>query len=126
MIVKYWNEGKWCYRDGIEKVTKSGIFTGDYLEQLYNENLEKSKIQMPLDFSEGINKINKVFMQLSEIIKEYASFSHSECVLRECDVNSDLNIFALVLDKKDENTLLITCSEVYLMNDKGQTIERLV
>ena len=55
---------------------------------------------------------------------------HCENLVFDYDKNCDMPIYAVLLyvedSKEFDSILLLTDQETYLMNDKGQTIERLV
>lgn len=93
------------------------------IEEDYCEYFDGKKLP------ENTSKINKIFsMVTKEIIDELGTNVHCENLI--FDYESNYPIYAILLyiedSKEFDNILLLTDQTTYLLNEKGQTIERLV
>jgi len=145
MIVKYLNDGVWGYIDNVRQVGNKEIDVEELIKQ-HDDEVSKGKRQDVcsfIDFTEEIPtvenerlpddiiKVNKVFIMATEgLVEEIKEDGyHAENLLDSTLVenNCPANTILLYLnDHKEYETLVfITNQKTYLMNDKGQTIERL-
>jgi hypothetical protein len=145
MIVKYKTGSAWGYIDNVRQAANVDFSTEDYIKQ-YNEEVEagaRQDVASYIDFSDGkvdpegkipadIAMTNKAFLVATENIKERMDGKnyHSENLLDTELIANDVPAAVVLLhieDCKDyDAVVLVTNQTVYLMNDKGQTIERLV
>lgn len=154
MIVKYYKDGVWGYIDNVRQVANKLIDHEELIKQ-YDEEVKEGKrddvasyvnletgtclasapytpeetlIKLPDD----IVAVNKVFMMTTEGLPEELreEVCHAENLLDANLLVENLpaNVILLYLnDHKEFDTIvLVTNQKCYLMNDKGQTIERLV
>jgi hypothetical protein len=132
MIVKYLDDGVWSYIDNVRQVTNQYIDC---------EELIKRYDEMPCDAGtidgvcymngekllEDICISNKVFHMATAELGDIGD-SHAENLINGKEYMLPAYVILLYLnDYKEYDTLvLITNQRCFLMNDKGQTIERLV
>jgi hypothetical protein len=146
MIVKYYKDGVWGYIDNVRQVGNKPIGHEALIKQ-YDEEVKEGKRddvasymdfggdlapspreELPLD----VAKVNKTFLMITEGLPEEIKDEgyHAENLLDAYLLaeNLPVNIILLYLNdhKEYDNLVLITNQKCYLMNDKGQTIERLV
>jgi SepF-like predicted cell division protein (DUF552 family) len=136
MIVKYKADGMWNYIDEIAHTKESGLYFPDYLIEQYEKNVKEMNvpdIASAEGCSEEITKVNKAWLQACNMINADTSEIEYEAntenlVTEECvKNNTPIGIVLIKLrGQKGYSKILVTSQEVYLMNDKGQTIERLV
>jgi hypothetical protein len=132
MIVKYKSNGMWNYIDEVSHAKESGLYFPDFLISRYNEKVTTG--QEPNVMEEGWSvetvKINKCFLEATEALEEtFAYGANTENLITEDCVTNGLPIGIILIKLRGQDAFsktLVTCQEVYLMNDKGQTIERLV
>ena len=126
------NETVWGYISNISQTAVKEIDPDTYVE-LYDK-LPKIE-EDPCEYMDGkklpenIAKVNKIFsMVTKEIVNELGTNIHCENLI--FDYESNYPIYAILLyiedSKEFENILLLTDQTTYLLNEKGQTIERLV
>ena len=126
------NETVWGYISNISQTAVKEIDPDTYVE-LYDKipKIEED----PCEYTDGkklpenIAKVNKIFsMVTQEIVNELGTNVHCENLI--FDYESNYPIYAILLyiedSKEFENILLLTDQTTYLLNEKGQTIERLV
>ena len=127
----YRNQDVWGYIGNVSQVAVKEIEPEVYLKMYENlphveddccEYVEGKKL--PKEIAE----INKIFTIATNEIKEELGATHCENLV--FDYDQQMPIYAVLLyiedSKEFENILLLTDQTTYLMNDKGQTIERLV
>lgn len=137
MIVKYLSNGVWGYIDNVRQVASQDIDCDELLKRY-------DAMPVPLEgdsasymngerLPEEICISNKVFTMATidtDGIFKSASFgnSHSENLIDGTNYMLPASIVVLYLnDHKEYDTVVfVTNQKCYLMNDKGQTIERLV
>lgn len=126
------NETVWGYISNISQTAVKEIDPDTYVE-LYDK-LPKIE-EDPCEYFDGKKlpentiKVNKIFsMVTKEIVNELGTNVHCENLI--FDYESNYPIYAILLyiedSKEFENILLLTDQTTYLLNEKGQTIERLV
>ena len=137
MILKYLKDGVWGYIDNIRQVATDDINVGELLRQ-YNERPNEGDTascmngeKLPADIAAS----NKVFTMAYEGCgkifdkSEYGN-CHTENLLDGEMVlkNYPASVILLYLNdhKEYDTVILVTNQKAFLMNDKGQTIERLV
>lgn len=128
----YRNQEIWGYIGNVSQVSIKEIDTEVYLKMYEEipikddscEYIEGKKI------SKEISDINKIFTLVTNEILEDLGITHCENLVFDYKKENQLPIYAILLyiedSKEFENILLLTDQTTYLMNDKGQTIERLV
>ena len=142
MIVKYWKDGVWGYIDNIRQVTSQPINCDELVEKYNNSpeyrdncnpgNGEKDVAsytcgeKLPAD----VAYTNKVFIMATNNQEGWGNKVHSENLI---DYETAINgtyaaIILLYVEEHSEydSIVLVTNQKCFLMNDKGQTIERLV
>jgi hypothetical protein len=140
MIVKYLKGGSWVYIDGVQCVENSAILPLELAEQFDNEVKEGKRIDLT-SHTESMDSYAYEKLKNEEIERKAFTIAREKC---ECDEVEAENNISADLVKKDFVTcvvlihmnkhdsaepvtlMLATNQNVYLMNDKGQTIERLV
>lgn len=128
----YRNQDVWGYIGNVSQVAVKEIEPEVYLKMY--EDLPQIEEQDCCEYVEGkklpkeIAEINKIFTIVTNEIKEELGATHCENLV--FDYDQQMPIYAVLLyiedSKEFENILLLTDQATYLMNDKGQTIERLV
>lgn len=131
MIVKYQNDEVWGYIDDVRQAACKQINCDKLIEE-YDKTLllaanDPAEYINGKRLDENVIKSNKVFTAAWDSIAEDSGNRHAENIL-----NSDMMDFPSVTIliyledcKEYDSVLLITNQKAYLMNDKGQTIERL-
>jgi len=132
MIVKYKSNGMWNYIDEVSHTKESGLYFPGFLIGKYNEEVaaEQRVDILDEDWSIETKKINRCFLKASEMLDErFTPCANTENLITEDCITNELPIGIILIKLRGQDAFskaLITCQEVYLMNDKGQTIERLV
>jgi len=135
MIVKYKSDGMWNYIDNVGQAKESGLYFPDFLINQY----EKAVIQGDTEdisgkeFGEEIQKVNKAWMQACNIVDASGSQmeygANTENLITEECVKNNTPIGIVLIKCRGGygySKVLVTSQDVYLMNDEGKTIERLV
>jgi len=134
MIVKYSINGVWGYVGDVKRTISKNF---DYAEMLkkYEEYFPNKGQDSPAyhrygDFhDENILAANKIFIATwREINKDkYAHYAENLLDFKDEFKRTDICSIMLFFDnnKEDKTLLLISNQQIYLMDDKGQTIERL-
>lgn len=127
----YRNETVWGYISNISQVAIKEVDTEVYLKMYDDVHIEND----PCEYMDGkklpqnIVEVNKIFTVVTNEIKEELG-TNVHCENLIFDYDCKMPIYAILLyiedSKEFDNILLLTDQETYLMNDKGQTIERLV
>jgi hypothetical protein len=141
MIVKYRKDDAWGYIDNVRQAANKDIEIDELVKQYDQEvkNGEREDIASYTPHEPGcgcsplpkeIAISNKVFLMVTESLADEGINRHSENLLSEVGIKDNLPACAILLYIEDckefDAMLLITNQQAYLMNDKGQTIERLV
>lgn len=140
MIVKYLNGDVWAYIDNVRQVASRDINTEELIKKYDEEvgvpgDLLQRKDIASENVPDGPDKervimSNKAFTIASENLEDVRGNTHTVNLLEPSLICSNLpagTILLFVEDHKEFDTaVLITNQKCYLMNDKGQTIERLV
>ncbi len=145
MIVKYLDDGVWGYIDNVRQVASRDIDCAELIEEYDNcadykdvNHAGEKDIASYLDGEKNPDDIaasNKVFMMATNALDSLfddSSFGncHSQNLIdgaRALDNYPAVEIVLYLNDHKEYDTLiLVTNQRCFLMNDKGQTIERLV
>jgi hypothetical protein len=143
MIVKYFSkypdaksngEGCWGYIDNVRQTVSKDIDVDKAVEK-YNEEVFESPELDYASYMDGVKlpddiiKVNKVFSVAVDGL-DIRGNSHTENLLDTNRIMEGYHAAVVLLyveDCKEYDTIiLVTNQTVYLMNDKGQTIERLV
>jgi len=145
MIVKYLNNGVWGYADNVRQVASQDIDCSELIKEFNNCDdykddtyVGEKNIAVYMNgekLPDDIAAANKVFtIATNDLSSVFANSSYGNCHsenlidgARALD-NYPASIVVLYLnDHREYDTLvLVTNQECFLMNDKGQTIERLV
>lgn len=138
MIVKYLSNGVWGYIDNVRQVASQNIDCDELLAR-YNampqpkDELDNTCYMDGEKLPEEVCISNKVFTMATidtNGVFESANFgnSHIENLIDGSNHMLPASIIILYLnDHKEYDTVLfVTNQKCFLMNDKGQTIERLV
>ena len=133
MILKYQDNGAWCYIDKIDK-SEAKYISEDEAIRKYDEWYKSLPCECgakdPAEYMNGVRlpdeivKSDKVF---SMAVEEFESNGFGRQSKNLIDINTmSLPITAIALRFADEaECILVTNQRAYLMNDKGQTIDRL-
>lgn len=142
MIVKYMNDGIWGYIDNIRQVA-SKLMDVELCVKRYDESqseFEKIEaIEPGTDSATHLNGrklpqdiaiTNKVFLVACNDLPDEGVNRHAENLIMLNMLESNYPIYAVLAYLEDckeyDAILLVTNQRLFLMNDKGQTIERLV
>ncbi len=139
MIVKYLNNGVWGYIDNVREAASRDINCTElilkYNEEFATEEPETVTYLNGEKLPDDIAASNKVFTMASNDLDSIFNNStygncHSENLIdgaRALESYPAAVVLLYLNDHKDYDTMaLITNQKCFLMNDKGQTIERLV
>jgi hypothetical protein len=132
MIVKYLEGGAWNYIDHVYKIENSAILPIELVKQY--DSRKQGPIQEIVP-----NMSNKAFMQATEGQNEWGADVRVNNLLEESLIENEYPAVIIKIhvdpDEKEYKNkwfdygnviALVTNQTAYLMNDKGQTIERLV
>lgn len=146
MIVKYYKDGIWSYIDNVRQVANQSI-DGEKLVEAYNkdpryqdkccpsnETCDIASYQDGKKLPEEICISNKIFtmatIDLNAVCSEgdYRTNNHIENLIDGFNYTMPAAILVLYLNahKDYDAFIMVTNQRCFLMNDKGQTIERLV
>lgn len=137
MIVKYLNDGVWGYIDNVRQ-TKCKDLEVTKLIESYNSEVANGSRKDTASFFDDVEitketaSANKLFLKATEDQSEWGHCVHTENLLNGemVEENYPASVVILYIDEKEhsefDTTALVTNQKCYLMNDKGQTIERLV
>ncbi len=136
MIVKYLKGDVWGFIDNVRQIATKNVDTEDSIRQ-YNEEVEKGEREDIASFMNGekstveVSMSNKVFLMATENdLEDIIGDVHRENLLDPLLTSKNYPAKTILLylndHKEHHNVVLITNQTTYLMNDKGQTIERLV
>jgi hypothetical protein len=134
MIVKYLNDGVWGFIDNVRQVASklidpvgsikrydAELSTGEFDSAVFMDNK-----RLP----EDIVTSNKVFSVACYDMPDEGINRHAENMIAPNLVPDNIPILAVLLYLEDckefDAMLIVTNQRLYLMNDKGQTIERIV
>jgi len=130
MIVKYLKDGVWGYIDNVRQAASKDI---NYEMLVYEYDSQTTQI----DGSECMNEVksskevtmaNKVFFMACIGMADEGINRHAENLIDVNKLSYPTSAILLYLEdcKEYDAILLVTNQKCFLMNDKGQTIERLV
>lgn len=140
MIVKYLDGEVWGFIDNVRQVASRDIDTDELIDK-YNSEVGKGgdALQRNDTASENVPEgpdmelvimSNKAFIIASENLEGVRGNAHTVNLLEPSLMCANLPSSVIILfveDHKEFDTIvLVTNQKCYLMNDKGQTIERLV
>jgi len=142
MIVKYLSGNVWGYIDNIRQVASTELDVRkavlDYDSERHQETQEAEEKGWPIEcdaceymngekLPEEIITSNKAFMKATENQSDWGNNVHCENLIDGEKLDFPASTVLLYVEEhKEFDTIgLITNQKVYLMNDKGQTIERL-
>ena len=140
MIVKYLSDGVWGYIDNVRQVAAKSL---DYDElitaydscECYKDVTHAGEKDTASYFGSeklpgNIAATNKVFLMATENQDDWGHSAHAENLLDPKLFEENIPAYVILLylnDHKEYDTVaLVTNQRCFLMNDKGQTIERLV
>lgn len=139
MIVKYFDNGVWGYIDNVRQAANKDIDCDELIRRYNEENTFEKPEDDIASYMNGeklpveIVMSNKAFTMacadVNDVIhgSQYGN-SHTENLIDGSKIDYPASIVLLYLnDHKEYDTVaLVTNQKCFLMNDKGQTIERLV
>ena len=129
MIVKFRNDDVWVYIDDVSQAVTTGLYFPDYLISKYKENQSEDTVTSE-EWNKGINNINMAWTMACEISsKKIILPGNTENLLTEKCIENNLPIGVVGIKMHGQDEFwkrLVTCQEVYLMNNEGKTIERIV
>lgn len=131
MIVKYYNEGAWGYIDNVRQAACKEIDPQVILKEHDAEVAEgkRADICATEDYPREINDINKIFLMATAEIGTRTGNVHHENLLEYEKIKDGYAAQVILLYIEDckeyDAVILVTNQNTFLMNDKGQTIERL-
>lgn len=131
MIIKYLSNDVWGYIDNVRqaacKFVDCELMVQRYDKTMRCDENDSAEYMNGEPLTSDVVKSNKVFMAASEDIADEGINRHSENLLNpnmlDCPA---VSILVYLEDCKEyDAVLLVTNQKAFLMNDKGQTIERL-
>jgi len=135
MILKYKTGDAWGFIDNVRQAAHKAFSIDEYVERYNKENptvFEEDPVCFRQDdtrLPEDIIKLNKSFMVVCKDLADEGINRHAENLLLPNlleDADRGVSILLYIEDCKEyDAVLLVTNQNAYLMNDKGQTIERL-
>jgi hypothetical protein len=140
MIVKYLKGGSWVYVDNVQRVENSAILPFELVEQ-FDKEVKESKRQDPVCHTESMDldtyeklKDEDFERKAFTMVREETEFDECENNLSADLIKKDFMSCVIVMHIQKPNLssnefytfMLATNQNAYLMNDKGQTIERLI
>lgn len=131
MILKYQVKDSWGFIGNVSRVINQELDIDDlvsrYDTQPKGENPDPTEYMEGKKLPENIVKTQKAFSMAIMDLSEDAPFErHSENLLDENSLGySAAAILIKLADKDDFDSVIVTNHAAYLLNDKGQTIERL-
>jgi hypothetical protein len=139
MIVKYRKDEVWGYIDNVRQVAVKEINCDELIKQYNDDECYKDvthagekDIASYMDgekLPDDIANSNKVFLMATENQENWGNEVHTVNLLDSDFIQQDLAyVILLYLEehKEYDSMALVTNQRCFLMNDKGQTIERLV
>ena len=139
MIVKYLSNDVWGFIDNVRQVANKGF---DYDEMVRQYDAQYAEIPCecghkdPCEYMDGerlpeeIIISNKAFMAICTDLADEGINRHAQNLLEITAVQNNWPAVAILLYLEDckeyDAMLLVTNQKAFLMNDKGQTIERLI
>jgi len=130
MIVKYMKDGVWGYIDNIRQVANKDIDVYVLSNEFDKESREKEPPECWVDgkkLADDICLVNKAFTMALDKLPIEGNNRHAENLLNTEKIDMPSQIVLMYIEdcKEWDAIVLVTNETVYLMNDKGQTIERL-
>lgn len=139
MIVKYLNNETWGFIDNVRQATCRDFNYAEIARQYdaqYARKPNEPYYEDPCEYADGerlpdeIVLSNKAFLAICDDIPDEGINRHAENLLDITGVQNNWPAAAILLYLEDckeyDAMLLVTNQKTFLMNDKGQTIERLV
>jgi hypothetical protein len=127
MIIKYLNDG-WNYIDHVTHVKNNSIIIEELIRQ-FDEDVKNGKRDALETIGVKSDIAVKAYLQIVKYLNEDCGYHNVniEDLLSEQMIDTiPATLVYIFSDNSDNVTVLLTNQIVYLMNDKGQTIERLV
>jgi len=143
VIAKYLNGETWGYIDNIRQAASVGLdirqTVTNYDEERNFKEKEAREKGWPVEFDiccyadgeefpDEVKISNKVFLKATEGQSQWGHEVHCENLIdgRKWEYPGSIILLYVEGHKEYDTIALITNQKVFLMNDKGQTIERLV
>lgn len=133
MIVKYLENGVWGYIDNIRQAANKDIDCDELIKRYGETHTPENDIASYIDGKKLPDEIiasNKIFIMATDDVPDEGINQHQVNLMdgvKAIDNYPASVIILYVEDCKEYDAItLVTNQTVYLMNDKGQTIERLV
>jgi hypothetical protein len=130
MVVKYQDGDAWGFIDNVRQASYKEIDLENLADKYFNE--PKGQNSDPAEWCNGIRlpdnvvTSNKAFIMATDIPDEGIN-RHSENLIDNEHLNMPAATVLIYLEdcKEYDAVQLVTNQKVFLLNDKGQTIERL-
>lgn len=133
MIVKYLDGDVWGFIDNVRQVVNKDIDTDALIRQYDEEPSRRDIASENVPVRPGEDEVimsNKAFVVATESLEDVPGNAHTLNFLEPGLLRDNMPAAVIILcveDYKEYDTIiLVTNQKCYLMNDKGQTIERLV
>ena len=136
MIIKYLHEGNWGYIDNITNVVNTSFSCKQMLVEFNKEVEQRERIVEHTDYPEDIENGKAIFLKASEMIKD--TYDEYNCNTKNLlnynkfldfengEYQSSVIVCNLKNREEYDKVCLVSNEKVYLLNDSGQTIERLI
>jgi hypothetical protein len=116
MILQYKGfKENWCYEEA-EQISYANVYVGDVIEQV----LEK-------EYSNGLEQAKAMQNAVDEILKKETGCYSDEIIYHTEGIFKDMkHVCVVMLDDKNKHiTRVFYKNTAYLLNNRGQTIQRL-
>jgi hypothetical protein len=136
MIIKYYKDGSWGFIDNVRQVAHKDIATEGAVSRynlLQKDMPYETNSSDPAEYMDGkrlpdnVVTSNKVFSMVCYDMADEGVNRHSENLIDPEQIDMPVTAILLYIEecKEYDAILLVTNQKAYLLNDKGQTIERL-
>lgn len=115
MIFKYYHKGAWGFIDNVSQIAEATISPTFAVERYEKKHGVKMR-------DGDCPTANNVFIAICDI---YGGHGKQENLLTENGIWANKPVIAVLLYIGDEKMLIVTNQRAFLMNDAGQTVERL-
>jgi hypothetical protein len=135
MVVKYLKGGSWVYLDKVLRVDNSALLPMELAKQ-FDEEVKAGKREALDSVDADTDLVNKAFSMAIENQQDWGYNVHAENILHADFIRAEWTTLLVLIhrpkvtnpsDFADYDTIaLVTNQNVFLMNDEGKTIERLL
>jgi len=140
MIVKYRKDDVWGYIDSVKQVAVKAIDYDELIDfydscECYKDVTHAGEKDTASYFGseklpDNIASVNKVFLMATQNQDDWGHNAHSENMLDPSLFNEGVPAYVVLMYLEDckeyDSMVFVTNQRCFLMNDKGQTIERIV